>query len=496
MALKTFKRAMELNRIYRYLLAFLASFLLTTSLSAQIRLAALGGVHSSNFIQTNSIPGYDTAYGKYFSSTTGFELGVLAEIPFSKNNLFFQPGILFSAKGNQFSRTYDSAAYQIDTLYSQHTLSLNYVEIPVYLTWKYSLAKNQRTHFYISGGFYFAFINTANQAYQYRVLPYGASKYVYNSGTEDLPVGQGAGKYKTFDFGLSARAGFELGNVLVGAYFSQGLTNAYTAAYPSSFHNQVFGGSLGIWLNNPKPAPVILDADKDGTADSDDSCKTIPGIPRYHGCPIPDSDLDGINDEMDSCKTIPGISRYHGCPIPDSDQDGINDEEDSCRLVPGSAHYHGCPVPDRDRDGINDETDRCPDQPGPVSNQGCPVLRTAMIKRAELVAANVMFQVNSSKLTKNSYPGIRELADSLKANPDLDLVIEGHTDNTGSPSYNLELSRQRADAVKKALLKMGIEESRIEAKGYGDSKPIADNHTVSGRAQNRRVVFVFHIRNR
>ncbi len=125
-----------------------------------------------------------------------------------------------------------------------------------------------------------------------------------------------------------------------------------------------------------------------------------------------------------------------------------------------------------------------------------PVLKTAMIKRAELVAANVMFQVNSSKLTKNSYPGIRELADSLKANPDLDLVIEGHTDNTGSPAYNLELSRERADAVKKALLKMGIEENRIEAKGFGDTKPIADNHTVSGRAKNRRVVFVFHLKNR
>jgi OmpA-OmpF porin, OOP family len=495
MALKTFKRAMELNRIYRYL-PFLTCFLLTTTLSAQIRLAALGGVHSSNFIQNNSIPGFDTAYGKYFSPSTGFELGVLAEIPFSKNNLFFQPGILFSAKGNQYSRTYDSAAYQIDTLYSQHTLSLNYVEIPLYLTWKYSLAKNQGSHFYISAGFYFAFINTANQSYQNRVLPYGSSKYIYNSGTEDLPVGQGTGKYKTFDIGLSARAGFELGKVMIGAYFSQGLTNAYTAAYTSSFHNQVFGGSLGIWLNNPKTPAVILDADKDGTPDPDDSCKTIPGVPRYHGCPIPDTDLDGINDEMDSCKTIPGYARYHGCPIPDSDQDGINDEEDSCRTVPGSARYHGCPVPDRDHDGMDDEMDNCPDQPGPVSNQGCPVLKAAMIKRAELVAANVMFQVNSSKLTKNSYPGIQELSDSLKANPDLDLVIEGHTDNTGSPSYNLELSKERADAVKKALLKMGIEESRIEAKGYGDSKPIADNHTVSGRAQNRRVVFVFLIRKR
>ncbi len=249
---------MELNRIYRYLLAFLASFLLFTRFRPRSGWQPLGAFILPISFRKIPFPGYDTAYGKYFSSNTGFELGVLAEIPFGKNNLFFQPGILFSAKGNQFSRTYDSAVYQIDTLYSQHTLSLNYVEIPLYLTWKYSLAKNQQSHFYISAGSYFAFINTANQSYQNRVLPYGSSKYIYNSGTEDLPVGQGTGKYKTFDFGFVAKAGFELGNVLIGAYFSQGLTNAYTAAYPSSFHNQVFGGSLGIWLNNPKPATPVV----------------------------------------------------------------------------------------------------------------------------------------------------------------------------------------------------------------------------------------------
>jgi outer membrane protein OmpA-like peptidoglycan-associated protein len=388
--------------------------------------------------------------------------------------------------------------YHSDTLYDQHTLNLSYVEIPLYLTWKVSLSKkNQQNHFYVSAGPYFAFIYGASQTYQNRIKDYASSNFIYSSGKDDLPVGNGPGKYKTYDIGISAKAGFELGNVLIGAYFGQGLTNAYTATYPSSFHNKVFGGSFGIWLNKPKPvAQPLKDTDMDGTPDKDDSCKTIPGPPRWHGCPIPDSDNDGINDEQDSCKLIPGVARYHGCPVPDSDHDGINDEEDSCKMVPGVARYHGCPVPDRDQDGVNDELDKCPDVPGPADNQGCPVVKEAIKARAILASSNVMFDVNSTRLTESSYPAIRELADSLKTNPDLDLLIEGHTDNSGGPAYNMKLSLERASAVKKVLLKLGIAVDRIQVKGFGDTQPVADNRTPIGKAKNRRVVCVFQLKNR
>lgn len=497
MILYTFIVTMNPRWISQRLWTILLSILLYSSLSAQIRLSAWGGIHSSNLIEKNSIPGYDTSNGRYFSSNTGFELGVLAEIPFGKYNLFLEPGILYSAKGNQFQRYYDSSVYQNDTLYNQHTLNLSYVEIPVYLTWKLSLSRNQKNHFYVSAGPYFAFIYGANESYQNRVLQYNSSNYIYQSGSEDLLVGNGTDKYKTFDIGVVAKAGFEFGNVLIGAYFSRGLTNAYTATYPSEFHNQVFGGSFGIWLNNPKPIPKIEeDTDKDGTPDSQDSCKTIPGPPRWHGCPIPDSDHDGINDEEDSCKMIPGVLRYHGCPIPDSDQDGINDEEDSCLTVPGVSKYHGCPIPDRDHDGVNDEQDKCPDQPGTVENQGCPIIKAEIVKRAQLVAANVMFGVNSVSLTKGSYPALKELADSLKSNPDLYLTVEGHTDNLGSAKYNLKLSIKRAESVKKALVSMGIEGNRIQVTGFGDDRPVANNKTAEGRTKNRRVVFIFQLKNR
>src|SRR5580765_2158349 len=100
---------MDQNRTCRHLITVLLSFFVFSSLSAQIRLAALGGIHSSDFLQKNSIPGYDTAIGNYYSPKTGFEIGVLAEIPFGKDNLYVQPGILYSSKGNQFEHIYDSS---------------------------------------------------------------------------------------------------------------------------------------------------------------------------------------------------------------------------------------------------------------------------------------------------------------------------------------------------------------------------------------------------
>jgi OmpA-OmpF porin, OOP family len=493
---QAFIRAMNQSRTCRSLLSVLVSLFLFSSVSAQMRLEAMGGIQSTNFIQKNSIPGFDTIVGKYYSPKTGFELGFLAEIPLGQN-FYLQPGVLFSTKGNQFEIIKDSSVFHYDTIYDQHTLKLSYVEMPVYLTWKIALSKTKKSQFFMSAGVYFAFINSASQDYQTRIKQYNSSKYIYNAGTEDLPVGSGTGKYKTYDIGLTTKAGFELDNVILGAYFSQGITNAYSATYPSNFHNQVIGGSIGIWLNKAKPANLSpKDSDKDGTPDQDDSCKTVPGSPRYHGCPIPDTDHDGINDEEDSCKTNPGPRRYNGCPIPDTDQDGINDEEDSCKTIPGPRRYNGCPIPDRDQDGLNDEVDGCPDQPGPPENRGCPVIKPAMKSRAQLVAANVIFQSNSAKLAKSSYPAIRELADSMQTNPELELLIEGYTDNTGNPAYNQKLSMERSEAVKKVLVNMGVSELRIQAKGFGQNNPIADNRTSAGKMLNRRVAFVFQLKNR
>jgi len=78
----------------------------------------------------------------------------------------------------------------------------------------------------------------------------------------------------------------------------------------------------------------------------------------------------------------------------------------------------------------------------------------------------------------------------LQNNPDLKFEVDGHTDNSGNAQHNMELSQQRADAVKKQLVSMGIDASRLTTKGFGDTKPISTNDTPDGKSNNRRVEFV------
>ena len=99
----------------------------------------------------------------------------------------------------------------------------------------------------------------------------------------------------------------------------------------------------------------------------------------------------------------------------------------------------------------------------------------------------LLFGVASSELTADSASGIDELAGYLKANPDAQVGISGHSDRIGSKIANLAVSRARADAVRTALEARGIDASRITAFGYGARLPIANNATAEGRRLNRRV---------
>lgn len=239
----------------------------------------------------------------------------------------------------------------------------------------------------------------------------------------------------------------------------------------------------------PAPTPVVVekDTDGDGIVDSKDKCPTVAGTAKYDGCPVPDTDGDGINDENDKCVSVKGLAKYDGCPVPDTDKDGINDEEDKCPSVAGVARYQGCPVPDADKDGVNDEEDKCPAVPGVKENNGCPAVSEDVVKKVAASAKNVFFITGSMKLQAKSYKSLDEVVAILKEDAALKLDIEGHTDNTGTDKANVPLSQNRAKAVYDYIVGKGIDASRLTSEGYGSSKPVADNKTAAGRAQNRRV---------
>lgn len=99
---------------------------------------------------------------------------------------------------------------------------------------------------------------------------------------------------------------------------------------------------------------------------------------------------------------------------------------------------------------------------------------------------NVFFDSGKAILKKESYTALNDLYDALKMKPAMVIEIAGHTDNVGSKEANQLLSEQRAVSVRAYLIRKGIEGSRIQAKGYGDSEPVAYNDSTEGRQQNRR----------
>ncbi len=109
---------------------------------------------------------------------------------------------------------------------------------------------------------------------------------------------------------------------------------------------------------------------------------------------------------------------------------------------------------------------------------------------SKIVTHGINFDIDKATIKPESMGTLNMIVQVLKDNPDIKFEVDGHTDNTGTAVHNLSLSQQRADAVKNQLLKMGIDASRLSAKGFGDTKPINDNTTPEGKANNRRVEFV------
>lgn len=123
-------------------------------------------------------------------------------------------------------------------------------------------------------------------------------------------------------------------------------------------------------------------------------------------------------------------------------------------------------------------------------NEGGKKLYDRIIAEGKFVTRGILFDVNKASIRGESMGTINEIVQLMNDHPDLNFRIEGHTDSDGDESYNQQLSEERADAVKKLLIQSGIEASRLESRGFGESKPVDENATPEGKANNRRVEFI------
>ncbi len=237
--------------------------------------------------------------------------------------------------------------------------------------------------------------------------------------------------------------------------------------------------------------PLNKDTDGDGLTDGEE-------VLTYHTDPLnKDTDGDGLTDGEE-------VLTYHTDPLnKDTDGDGLTDGDEVLK-------YHTDPLnKDTDGDGLTDgdevlkyKTDpRNPDTDGGGMPDGKeiqlglnpldPSDDVPIIKVGErIILEGVNFETAKTTLLPSAKVILDQVAASLLAYPSAEVAIHGHTDNVGGAKYNMQLSIGRAESVKKYLAQKGVSSDRITTKGFGFTKPIADNATAAGRAKNRRIEFV------
>ncbi len=205
------------------------------------------------------------------------------------------------------------------------------------------------------------------------------------------------------------------------------------------------------------PAPVDLDSDSDGVPDSRDACPDT--LFRWavdsRGCPR-DNDGDGVTDDKDRCpNTATGVTvDARGCEIEyDGDNDSVIDRQDACPNTTAGAR---------------------------VDVKGCEI-------REVINLPGVNFETNSDRFLPGAESVLNDAAATLRMNQDIVVEVAGHTDSSGSESYNQSLSERRAATVMQYLQTQGIVGQRLMTIGMGELRPIADNSSDSGKQANRRV---------
>ena len=224
-------------------------------------------------------------------------------------------------------------------------------------------------------------------------------------------------------------------------------------------------------------------------------------------CLDPDNDGDGVEDTLDRCpndaEDADGFLDDDGCPELDNDGDGAPDATDSCPAQSEDDDEFqdddGCPEPDNDEDGVLDGDDQCRMDPEDdddfQDDDGCPepgprAVPVTVSDTRILIGETIYFEFDTEIIRPVSYPLLDQVAEVIGTlSSGLRIRVDGHTDNQGADSYNMDLSFRRARAVVEYLASRGVARDRLEYRGYGSTHQVAPNDSPQGRSLNRRVEF-------
>ncbi|MDP1747074.1 MAG: DUF5723 family protein [Bacteroidota bacterium] len=345
-------------------------------------------------------------------------------------------------------------------------------------------------------------------------------------------------------FGMYTPISYDLmGNTKLGLALRIGpLVFGTNSLGPWILNKPIYGADFHVLLKIPILYGCPRDRDHDQVSNRKDKCRDIAGTWEFRGCP--DRDGDHILDIDDDCPDNQGLPKFKGCP--DSDNDNIIDKDDLCPDKPGPVSNHGCPelklslvdssgailqtviaekngnfifknLPEVDlaifkltgentdttsivnvmingstKPAIRDNNDHLFRFKRIYKESILPVAPDSIVSVNKSGAETLNKTINNfdlSKATINSasYIILDELVNEMNKNPDWTLKISGHTDNTGSEIFNMNLSKKRAEAVKKYFIKKGISPDKLKIESFGSTQSIADNTTKEGRKKNRRV---------
>jgi outer membrane protein OmpA-like peptidoglycan-associated protein len=294
-------------------------------------------------------------------------------------------------------------------------------------------------------------------------------------------------------FAYAAKLGFELrrSEVLAGTQLGDEFLFGLAAGLRLASDKLLLGPELygstvvegGAFRTAGTPLEILFGGHYQFASDWRAGIAFGPGVVRGDGAPL----FRGV-------ASIEWAPAYEGRG--DRDGDGVPDADDACPDSAGvrdsDPSKNGCPAEDRDHDGVPDTQDACPDQPGRPSRDlrknGCPLVRIE--ERQIKITEEVKFKSDSAEILPESDEVLTGVRDTINGHPEIRKVrVEGHTDSTGDPGYNKELSQRRADAVSAWLVQHGVDRSRLRSVGMGQDRPIDTNATEEGRRNNRRVEF-------